>query len=126
MVSVLDVVRVGWCPLGIQSLGFPNLPFVLYSLWGSLTRHKGEFSAEECLKLFENTQGFGVGSCTGRLVFLRNSISRTPWHSLCPCLLVGSLTRRRAKSSLEEWLNLFENTQVAVPLGGCYRFASDD
>ena len=35
-------------------------------------------------------QGFGVGSCTDRVVSVRNSICRTPWHSLCRCLLFGS------------------------------------
>ena len=36
-------------------------------------------------------RGFGVGSFTGRVGSLRNSISKdSPWHSLCPFLLVGS------------------------------------
>ena len=59
---------------------------------------------------------FGVGCCTGRVVSLRNSIPRTSLHSLCPCLLVGSLTRRTGESSAEECLNLFENTRGALVL----------
>ena len=47
--------------------------------------------------------GFSVGSCTGRVVSVRNSISRTPWHSLCRCLLGAKLVAR-GESSAEECL----------------------
>ena len=60
MASVLDPVRVGWCPLGIQSLGLLGIPFVLASLWGAKLVARGESSAKECLNLFENARAASV------------------------------------------------------------------
>ena len=60
MASVLDPVRVGWCPLGIQSLGLLGIPFVLASLWGAKLVARGESFAEECLNLFENARAASV------------------------------------------------------------------
>ena len=122
---------VGSCTSRVVSLRNSIAPWhslCAYLFVGSLTRRRGESSAEDCLTLFKNNQealvlpvvttspltvrrrwkkmtqdcvllgfllalvkqGFGVGSCTDRLVSVRYSISRTPWHSLCRCLLFGS------------------------------------
>ena len=35
MDSVLDPARIGWCPLGIQSLGLVGILLINASLWGA-------------------------------------------------------------------------------------------
>ena len=83
----MDPVGVGWCPLGIQSLGLLGNPFELVN------------------------HGFGVGSSRGRVVSLRNSISRTLWQSFW-----GAKRVARRESLAEKGLNLFEKTRTASVL----------
>ena len=134
MPSLLDPLRVGWCPLGIQSPGLLGVPLCPCLIVGTKLVARGESSANEWLNLFENSRafsvlpvvttlhltvrrrwkviapacgllgfhlallkhrfvvkhGFFVESFTGRVVSLRTSVSRTPWHSLCPFPLVRS------------------------------------
>ena len=145
---MLDPLRVGWGPLGIQSLGLLGILYVLASLWGAKLVARGESSSKEWLNLFENSRacsvlpvittlpltvrrrwkvmtpacgflgfrlalvkrGFGVGSFTGRVGSLRNSISRT---LLGIPNVLSSLWGAKlvvwGESFAKESLNLFEN-----------------
>ena len=68
------------------SLGVTTSALTVRRRWKVMTT--GLWSPRFLLALLKH--GFGVGSCMGSVVFLRNSVSRTPWDSLCPYLLVGN------------------------------------
>ena len=88
MASVLDPVWVGWCPLGIQSLGLIGIIFVLAFLWEAKLVARGESSAMECLNLFENSKAALVlqGVATSPLTV------KWRWKVMTPaCGLLGFL-----------------------------------
>ena len=111
MASVLVRVRVGWYPLGIKSLGFLGIPFVLISLLGDKLVARGESFAKDCLNHFENSLAAFVMPV--RVVFLRNSVARTPWHPFVHVSLWEANLVARGESSVKECLNMFENARSA-------------
>ena len=60
MPSLLDPLRVGWCPLGIQSPGLLGVPLCPCLIVGTKLVARGESSANEWLNLFENSRAFSV------------------------------------------------------------------
>ena len=121
---------VGWCHLGIQSLGLIGILFVLAFLWGAKLVARGESPVKECLNLFEISQAAIVllGVATSPLTVRRRWKVMTPACGHPGFLLalvkhgfgVGSCTGRvgakhvaRGESSAKECLNLFENARAA-------------